>query len=86
MVGTMARNKPIDEIPKISDEQILISRQQARVILGGVCYMTICRLDAEGKLHPVQLTDGRTSKKFYARDEVIEFAKRGRRPSSTPTT
>jgi hypothetical protein len=81
----MAYNKPIDEIAKIADEQLLVTRQQARVILGGVCYMTICRWEQEGKLLPVQLGEGVTSKIFYVRDDVIAFAKSRRRPSTSTT-
>jgi hypothetical protein len=81
----MAYNRPINEIPKIADEQVLITRQQARVVLGGVCYMTIARLEADGKLQPVQLSEGVTSKKFYLRDEVMALTKRRTIPP-IPTT
>jgi hypothetical protein len=80
--GPMAYSTPIDKIAKVADEQLLVTRQQARVILGGVCYMTICRWEQEDKLHPVQLGEGVTSKIFYLRDELIAFAKSRRRPST----
>jgi predicted site-specific integrase-resolvase len=77
------QGKPLSEIPKVADDQILISREQARVILGGVSYMTICRWEQEGKLTPIKMSEGVSAKVFYLRDDITAVLKKRRKPSTS---
>jgi hypothetical protein len=77
-----SRYRPLDKIPKIGAQQDLVTRDQARVILGGISYMTIARLDRSGKLTGIKLNDmtdansegPSTSKKLYHKAEVYSLA------------
>jgi predicted site-specific integrase-resolvase len=51
----------------------LVDRYQAAEILN-VSGMTVRRIEADGKLEPVKLRDGRTSKTFYRKHEVYALA------------
>jgi hypothetical protein len=75
------RFKPLDEIPIIGAQQEYITRDQVRLILGGISLMTVARLDRSGKLKGVQLnrisksTEYKsTSKKLYKKTDVIALA------------
>jgi hypothetical protein len=75
------RYKPLDAIPKIGDQQEFITRDQVRLILGGISLMTVARLDRSGKLKGVQLNKitksteyHSTSKKLYRKADVIAYA------------
>lgn len=51
-------------------QQLLYSREQARVILGGICVMTLRRLEARGALTPVRLNKSPNSRVFYRAADV----------------
>jgi hypothetical protein len=75
------RYKPLDAIPKIGDQQEFITRDQVRLILGGISLMTVARLDRSGKLKGLQLNKmtksseyHSTSKKLYRKADVIAYA------------
>jgi predicted site-specific integrase-resolvase len=51
----------------------LVDRYQAAEILN-VSGMTVRRIEADGKLEPVKLREGRTSKTFYRKHEVYALA------------
>jgi hypothetical protein len=77
------QSKPLNEIPKIADEQLLIARDQARIMLGGVSYVTICRWEEQGKLIPVKMSEGASAKVFYMREDILAFVASRRRPATT---
>jgi hypothetical protein len=70
----MAKQLPFNKIKLPPSSSLLVDRMQARLILN-CCYMTICRMEQDGKLTPVKLRDGTTSKIFYTKEEV--YAKAG---------
>ena len=69
----MAKQLPFNKIKLPSASSLLVDRMQARLILN-CCYMTICRMEQDGKLTPIKLRDGPTSKIFYAKEEVYAIA------------
>jgi hypothetical protein len=78
----MGARKPITEIPEIAGDQLLIGRDQARVLLGGVSYVTVCRWEQDGKLVPIKLSEGICSKVFYERTDIDAFLLRRRKASA----
>jgi hypothetical protein len=72
----MAKQLPFDKIKLPPSSSLLVDRMQARLILN-CCYMSIALMEQDGKLTPVRLRDGVTSKVFYTKEEV--YAKAGKK-------
>lgn len=70
----MSKQVPLSEIPPVGDEQLLVTRDQSRVILGGISYGTILNLERRGQLRTVRLTRSKTAKAFYKKADVIALA------------
>lgn len=58
-------------------QQLLYSREQAARLLGGVSISTITRLEQEGRLTPVRLSNSKTGQVFYRSEDVIALTKTG---------
>jgi hypothetical protein len=67
----MSKQNPLNTIRPIHDEQMLVTRDQARLMLGGVASITIIRLEAAGVLKAVRLSPGDRAKVFYRRADVV---------------
>jgi hypothetical protein len=67
----MSKQVPIEEITPVDDGQLLVSRDQARVLLGGISYGTILNLEREGKLRSIRLSPSPKAKAFFKRADVV---------------
>lgn len=70
----MSKQTPLQNIPAIRDGQTLITRDQARLILGGIAYITIIRLEQAGRLRSVRHTPSPKAKAFYRLADVQALA------------
>jgi hypothetical protein len=70
----MSKQTPIHDVPKVVEGQMLVSRDQARVILGGISYITVIRLEEAQRLRAIRLTPNRKAKAFYRLADVEALA------------
>jgi hypothetical protein len=80
----MARQKPLNEINPIADESLLVTRDQARVLLGGICYSTILDLEKRGELKSRRLSPGPKAKAYFQKSDVIALATKGAEKQKPP--
>lgn len=60
----------------MEEQSTLVDREQAAKLIG--CpVITLKRIEADGSLRPIYLRPGPTSKAYYRRADVIEFAEHG---------
>jgi hypothetical protein len=70
----MSRQTPIDQIPLPDPEAALVTRDQARRILG-VSYHTVVHLEEAGRLRVVRLFPKAKSTALYNIDDVMTLTK-----------
>jgi hypothetical protein len=76
---TFAKLQAEGRLYRYDDE--LVPRAVARRMLGGIGRDQIAKLEAEGKLHPVKLTNSDKGHVYYLRSEVLALM---RPPPSKP--
>ncbi len=70
----MSKQKSLDNVIPPSEANVLIDRNQARVILGDISYSKVLELEKEGKLSPRRLSDSPKAKVFLLHREVLALA------------
>jgi hypothetical protein len=71
------------KIQAVLEQQLLVTRQDAARMLGGVSIMTIIRLDADKNLRPIRLNSSSPNARvFYNTEDLIALA-RARRADIT---
>jgi hypothetical protein len=65
-------------LPTTPSPQLLIPRDEAARLLGGISVTTCLRLERAGRLHPRKLLGSPGGRVFYERDEIMALAE-GRR-------
>ena len=78
MVPPPSRRCKQKALRRYDDE--LVTRAVARRMLGGIGRDQIAKLEAEGKLHPVKLTNSDKGHVFYRKSEVLALM----RPTTPP--
>jgi hypothetical protein len=53
---------------------LLYDRQETSRLLGGVCRMTLFRMERDGRLTPIKLTKSKQAHVFYRAAEVMALA------------
>jgi hypothetical protein len=54
-----------------ANQRLLYTRKQARELLGGISVFTLIRLEREGRLKPIRLSQSPTSQVYYVHDDLI---------------
>ena len=70
-IGHNGPPEPVDDRP------LLVTRRQARKMLGGISATTVIRMETAGVLHPIKLTRNPAGQTFYRKANVLVVAERG---------
>jgi hypothetical protein len=64
-------------MPDFPDDDVLVTRAEARRMLGGIGRDLLLKLENEGKLHPIKLTASAKGHVFYRKSEVLALMRFG---------
>jgi hypothetical protein len=77
----MPRQTPLSEIKELCDEQLLVSRDHVRVMLG-ISYHQVVLLEEAGTLQAIRLMPGPKAKAYYRRADIIALTEKYSKPQS----